>query len=73
MKDCAPGDTPVAKGDKFYSGQCPKTTLEIKEMQKVSYASAVGSLMYAQICTCSDIAFIAGVLGKYLSNSGMDH
>ncbi|KAA0056359.1 putative transposable element-related protein [Cucumis melo var. makuwa] len=53
--------------------QCPKITLEIKEMQKVPYASAVGSLMYAQICTRPDIAFIVGVLGKYLRNSMMDH
>ena len=51
MKDCAPRDTPVAKGDKFHLGQCPKTILESEEMQKVPYASAVGSLMYAQVCT----------------------
>uniref|UniRef100_UPI0020CAE8FC reverse transcriptase domain-containing protein n=1 Tax=Picosynechococcus sp. (strain ATCC 27264 / PCC 7002 / PR-6) TaxID=32049 RepID=UPI0020CAE8FC len=40
MKDCAPRDTPVAKGDKFHLGQCPKTILESKEMHKVPYASA---------------------------------
>ena len=45
MKDCAPRNTPIAKGDKFHLGQCPETTLEIKEMHKVPYASAVGSLM----------------------------
>ncbi|KAL0543783.1 hypothetical protein IC582_018888 [Cucumis melo] len=32
MKDCAPEDTSIAKGDKFYLGQCPKTALKIKEM-----------------------------------------
>ena len=37
-------------------------------MQKIPYASAVGSLMYAQVCTRLDIAYIVGVLGKYLSN-----
>ncbi|XP_075499310.1 secreted RxLR effector protein 161-like [Primulina tabacum] len=42
-------------------------------MQKIPYASAIGSLMYAQVCTHLDIAYIFGVLGKYLSNSGMDH
>jgi len=42
-------------------------------MQKISYASAVGSLMYAQICTRADIAFIVGILGRYLNNPGMDH
>ena len=29
--------------------------------------------MYAQACTRSDITFIVGMLGRYLSNSGMDH
>ncbi|KAI3463923.1 hypothetical protein Pfo_020586 [Paulownia fortunei] len=42
-------------------------------MQKIPYASAVGSLMYAQVCTRPDIAFIVGMLGRYLSNPGMDH
>ncbi|XP_068651606.1 secreted RxLR effector protein 161-like [Aristolochia californica] len=29
--------------------------------------------MYAQVCTRPDIAFIVGVLGRYLSNPGMQH
>jgi len=40
-------------------------------MPKIPYASAVGSLMYAQVCTLPDIAFVVGVLGRYLSNLGM--
>ncbi|PKU64457.1 Retrovirus-related Pol polyprotein from transposon TNT 1-94 [Dendrobium catenatum] len=40
---------------------------------KIPYASAVGSLMYAQVCTRPDIAYIVGMLGRYLSNPGMDH
>ena len=73
MQDSKPGDTPVAKGDKFSLNQCPKNNLEVKEMQKIPYASAVGSLMYAQVCTRPDIAYIIGMLGRYLSNPGMDH
>ena len=73
MKDCSSGDTPVAKGDKFSLTQCPKNNLEIEEMQKIPYASAVGSLMYAQVCTRPDIAFIVGMLGRYMSNPGVDH
>ncbi|XP_058787990.1 secreted RxLR effector protein 161-like [Vicia villosa] len=45
--------------------------LEKKEMDKIPYASVVGSLMYAQVCTRPDLAFIVGVLGRYLSNPGM--
>ena len=73
MNDCSSGGTPVAKGDKFILGQCPKNDLEIKEMQKIPYASAVGSLIYAQVCMHPDIAFTVGVLGRYLSNPEMDH
>ena len=42
-------------------------------MKTIPYASIVGSLMSAQICTRPDIAFIVGMLGRYQSNSGSDH
>jgi hypothetical protein len=29
--------------------------------------------MYAQVCTRSDIVYIIGMLGRYLSNPGMNH
>ena len=60
MQECKSRDTPVAKGDKFSLKQCPKGNLEIQEMQKIPYASAIGSLMYAQVCTRPDIAYIVG-------------
>ena len=42
-------------------------------MEKISYASVVGSLAYAQVCTCPNIMYIVGMLGIYLSNLEMDH
>ena len=42
-------------------------------MEKIPYASIVGILMYAQVYTYPDIAYIGGMLGRYLSNPGMDH
>jgi len=48
-------------------------TLKLKKLQKIPYASALGSLMYVQACTRPDIAFIVGMLGRYLSNPEMDH
>ncbi|XP_073049659.1 secreted RxLR effector protein 161-like [Primulina eburnea] len=73
MQGCKPGNTLDARGDKFSLKQCPKGSLEIQEMKKIPYASAIGSLMYAQVCTRPDIAYIVRVLGRYLSNPGMDH
>ncbi|XXG55025.1 hypothetical protein AAC387_Pa03g2762 [Persea americana] len=73
MQDSKPGNTPVFKGDKFSLNQCPRTNLEVKEMQKIPYASAVGSLMFTMVCTRPDIAYIVGMLGRSLSNPGMDY
>ena len=63
----------MAKGDKFSLSQCPKNNFEIQEMQQIPYVSAIRSLMYAQVCTRPDIAYIFGMLGRYLSNPGNDH
>ena len=73
MQGCKPGDTPVAKGDKLSLSQCPINEFEVKKMHKIPYASVVGSLMYAQICTRPNIAYIVRMIGKYLSNPGMDY
>ena len=73
MKDCSPSVAPIVKGDKFNLNQCPKNELEKESMKNIPYASAVGSLMYAQVCTRPDIAFAVGMLGRYQSNPGMDH
>ena len=73
MSNYAPGDMPVVKGDKFSLHQCPKNELEMKDMERFSYASALGNLMYAHVCTRLDIAYIVEMLGKYLSNPCMDH
>ena len=39
----------------------------------VTFLKAVGSLMYAQVCTRPDIAFDVNALGRYLSNPGLNH
>ena len=41
-------------------------------MKSVPYASAVRSIMYAQVCMRPDLAFVTGMLGRYQSNSGSD-
>ena len=42
-------------------------------MSHVPYASAVGSLMYAMVCTRPDIAHAVGVLRRYMSKPGKEH
>jgi len=42
-------------------------------MKDISYASAVESLMYAQVCTRPDIAYTFEKLDRYLINSEIDY
>ncbi|RDY13096.1 hypothetical protein CR513_02027, partial [Mucuna pruriens] len=66
MKDSKPGDTLIAKGDKFSLKQCSNNDLERNEMQEIPYASIVRSLMYAQVV-------LVPILLLYLSDPGMQH
>jgi hypothetical protein len=42
-------------------------------MNSVPYASAIRSIMYAQVCIYSDLAFMTGMLGRYQKNLSIDH
>ncbi|KAE8688623.1 hypothetical protein F3Y22_tig00110962pilonHSYRG00058 [Hibiscus syriacus] len=46
---------------------------ERMEMSRVPYASAVGSLMFAMICTRPYIAQAVGVVSRYMANPGKEH
>ena len=65
MKDCSLSVAPIVKGDRFNLNQCPKNELEMEQMKNISYASAVGSIIYAQVCSRPDIAFAIRMLGRY--------
>jgi hypothetical protein len=42
-------------------------------MKVIPYAPAVGSLMYAQVCTRPGLAFVSGMLLRYQKNPGKPH
>ncbi|KAL6333745.1 hypothetical protein AAG906_028931 [Vitis piasezkii] len=73
MHNCSSTRAPIVKGDKFSKAQCPQNDDEREETRTIPYSSLVGSLMYAQVCTCLDLAFVVGMLGRYLSNPGNQH
>uniref|UniRef100_A0A2N9F8E4 CCHC-type domain-containing protein n=1 Tax=Fagus sylvatica TaxID=28930 RepID=A0A2N9F8E4_FAGSY len=73
MNDYSPSVASIVKGDRFNLNQCPKNDLEREQMKNIPYASAVGSLMYAQVYTRPDIAFAMVMLGRYQSDPGLDH
>ena len=65
MKNCSSSVAPIFKGDRFDLNQCLKNDFEREHMKNIPYTSVVGSLMYAQVCTRPNIAFVVGVLGRY--------
>jgi hypothetical protein len=73
MHACNPTPAPIVKGDKYGSFQSPGNQYEIDQMKSVQYASAIGSLMYAQVCTRTDLAFMTGMLGRYQKNPGISY
>ena len=42
-------------------------------MSKVPYASAIGSLMYAMVCTRHDIAHVVGLVSRYMIHPVIEH
>ena len=65
--------TPFASHLKLSKEMYPKTQKDMDYMSKVPYASAVGSLMYAMVCTRPDIAHAVGVVSRYMNNPGKEH
>jgi hypothetical protein len=72
MHECKPVKVPILVGVNLSADQCPKAQEE-EDMSRVPYASAVGSLMYAMVCTRPDIAHVVGVLCRYMSKPGKEH
>jgi hypothetical protein len=63
----------IVNDDKYEGFQSPKDQYGIDQIKLVTYALAVGSLIYAQIYTRPDLAFVTGILGKYQKNPGISH
>ena len=42
-------------------------------MSRVPYSSVVGSLMYAMVCSCSDLASIVSAVNRYMEKPIKEH
>jgi hypothetical protein len=65
MHECSATPGPFMKGDKCGTFQSPMNQLEIDQIKSIPYASVVGSIMYAQVCTRPDLAFFTGLLDRF--------
>ncbi|GJZ64151.1 retrotransposon protein, putative, ty1-copia subclass [Tanacetum coccineum] len=63
------GSIPMQEKLKFSKSQGASTPAELKRMQNVPYASAVGSIMYAMRCTRLDVAFAQSITSLFQLNS----
>nr|GEU36957.1 retrovirus-related Pol polyprotein from transposon TNT 1-94 [Tanacetum cinerariifolium] len=70
MSSCKPVPTPLAPHFKLSSHERPKSEEDKEGMSRVPYSSAVGSLMYAMVCTRPDLAHAVSVVSRYMHNPG---
>ena len=73
MDKAKPVSTPLGSHFRLSKNQSPTTPKEKEYMSKVPYASAVGSLMYAMVCTRPDIAQAVGMVSRFMSDPGKEH
>lgn len=73
LKGAKPIDTPLATHFKSSIELCPSDDKEKEDMRNIPYASVVGSLMYAMVCTKPNTAYSMGDVSKFLSNPRKQH
>ena len=65
--------TPIASHFKLSALQCPTSDDDIEYMSRVPYSSAVGSLMYAMVCSRPDLSYAMSLVSRYMAKTGKEH
>jgi hypothetical protein len=73
MSEAKSVNTPFAPHFKLSSALSPSTQDDVAYMARVPYSSAVGSLMYAMICTRPDLSYAVSMVSRYMANPGKEH
>ena len=73
MHDVKHVSTPLASYFRLSKVHSPTAKEERTYMEKTHYVSAIGSLMYAMVCTRPDITYIVGVVSNYIGNLGRQY
>ena len=73
MQNAKVVSTPLGVHFRLSKEQSPKTEEERAYMEKVPYASTIGSLVYVMVCTRPDIAQAVGAVSRYMNNPGKLH
>nr|GEW63750.1 hypothetical protein [Tanacetum cinerariifolium] len=73
MENSKRGSIPMQEKLKLSKSQVASTPAEMKRMQNVPYASAVGSIMYVVRCTRPDVASAQNITSRFQQNPGDIH
>ena len=73
MQDSKKGFSPFRHGVHLSKQICPRTQEEREKMRNCPYASSMGSLMYAMLCTRPDICYAVNIVSGYQSNPSFEH
>ena len=63
----------MLQGVKLSQTQCTTIAEDRGKMKVIPYASTIGSIMYAMMCTRPDVCLAISLAGRYRSNLGVDH
>ena len=63
----------MSYGIKLSKSQCPTMKDERERMDKIPYASAIGSIMYAMLCTRPDIFYALSMTSRFQSDPSECH
>ena len=73
MHDAKPVSTPLAAHFRLSSALRPVSDDDFEYMSRIPYSSAVGSLMYAMVCSRPDLSHALSVVSRFMANPGKEH
>jgi len=73
MENTKRGYIPMGSGIFLSKSQSPTQPQDVERMKDLPYASAVGSIMYAMICTRPDVSYALSMTSRYQANPGESH
>ena len=73
MNASKPVSTPLTSSIRLFELNSTQSEAKKEYMARIPYASVVGSLMYAMVCTRPDLAQAVGVVSRFMSNPRKEH
>ena len=64
---------PISQDIYFSKKIYPKTPKEREKKNSIPYASTIGSIIYAMLCTRPDVAYALGIVSRYQVDPREDH